>query len=252
MSPTLSVRLLAMGIAHFVLFAHARSGSTSLARALERSPDVRILMEPFNESFTRWNPGATDYRATVTDAASLDAALPELYADHDGIKVLDYQRPREVYTHLLTTGDRNVVFLRRRNLLRTCVSVELSEQTGIWHRWDGSHDDAVLDAISIDAVRKRLVDLEREMTYYDGVIASLPPERVFRLAYEDLYSPHGADLVAVTLAFLGAEPVVTDETLRLLDPAHTQLNRESVYRRIPNAREIDAELGDDGTGRLFD
>jgi hypothetical protein len=241
-----------MGIRPFVLFAHARSGSTSLVRALERSPDVRILMEPFNESFTRWNPGATDYRATVTDAASLDRAAVEWYAQHEGVKVLDYQMPRDINTRLISSGDRNVIFLRRRNILRTCVSVELSEQTGVWHAWDGSHQGQTFAPISIDALRKRVDDSAREMAYYERVAASLPSDRVLRLWYEELYSSRGADLIRDAFRFLGAEAVLDDETATLLDPGRTRLNPDEVYLGIPNAGEIDAELGSDKTGWLLE
>jgi len=36
-----------------IIFAHPRSGSTSLNRILELHPAIRILMEPFNEGYTK-------------------------------------------------------------------------------------------------------------------------------------------------------------------------------------------------------
>jgi hypothetical protein len=40
-------------IDEFIVFGHMRCGSTTLARALERHPDVRILNEPFNSNHVR-------------------------------------------------------------------------------------------------------------------------------------------------------------------------------------------------------
>src|SRR3989344_1983765 len=41
----------------FVIFATARSGSTSLAEVLGKSKDVKLCFEPFNADYPKWNPG---------------------------------------------------------------------------------------------------------------------------------------------------------------------------------------------------
>ncbi|MBD3280690.1 hypothetical protein GF389_04155, partial [Candidatus Dojkabacteria bacterium] len=40
----------------FAIFAHARSGSTSLAQVLAASPDVNMTIEPFHPDYSKWNP----------------------------------------------------------------------------------------------------------------------------------------------------------------------------------------------------
>jgi hypothetical protein len=40
-----------------VLFAHARSGSSTLYRILQSHPALHIVEEPFNRHYQEWNPG---------------------------------------------------------------------------------------------------------------------------------------------------------------------------------------------------
>ena len=40
-----------------VLFAHARSGSSTLLRILQLHPALHIVEEPFHDQYATWNPG---------------------------------------------------------------------------------------------------------------------------------------------------------------------------------------------------
>ncbi|MEX0875353.1 MAG: hypothetical protein WD646_02400 [Actinomycetota bacterium] len=243
----------------FIVFAHARSGSTTLCNALQLNPQLRILIEPFNETFTQWRPGAKNYRELVKDTESLDLYLDEMFVDHNGVKALDYQMPRSIYAHMVSNPDRRVVFLKRANILQSVVSVLISEQTGVWHSWDLK--DPVeeryrdLEPLSIADIRKRIGDLKREMGFYDGVISARPPEATLELTYEDLYL-HGVEqrqqLLEETFAFLGVAPPPREETEKLMDPGRTKLNSDSTYLRLPNASEIQQAVGNDETGWLLD
>src|SRR5215475_483863 len=119
-----------------VVVAHPRSGSNSLVEILDSHPELILLNEPFNENFSSWLPGNPDYRARITDVASLDQVVDGILADYSGFKVHTYQLETELLAHLLCRRDLYVVFLRRRNLLEAVVSNLIAEQTGLWAAWD--------------------------------------------------------------------------------------------------------------------
>src|SRR6476620_10120406 len=105
-----------------LLFAHPRSGSSSVYQILQLHPELNILEEPFNEGFTTWNPQAKNYRELVVDIPSLDAQISDILTTYNGIKMLDYQLPDPLAVHLLQRPDWAVIFLRRRHLVQAVVS----------------------------------------------------------------------------------------------------------------------------------
>ncbi len=119
-----------------IFFAHPRSGSSSLYQILQLHPDLNILEEPLNENFTRWNSKNKNYRELVHDIPSLDMQVAEIFATYNGIKMLDYQLPDELAVHSLQRLECKVIFLRRRNILQSVVSVLIAEQTHLWKRWE--------------------------------------------------------------------------------------------------------------------
>src|SRR3972149_643545 len=121
---------------HVILFAHPRSGSSSLFEILQSHPELNILEEPFNENFTRWDAANKDYRELVHDIPSLEAQVSEIFATWNGMKILDYQLPADLIIHLLRRADCKIIFLRRRNLLQSVVSVLIAEQTKLWKKWE--------------------------------------------------------------------------------------------------------------------
>jgi LPS sulfotransferase NodH len=119
-----------------VIFAHARSGSSSLYRLLQLHSSLHIAEEPFHDSYHSWNPSEKNYVDHITDIPSLEEQLGALFAKYNGIKILQYQLPVALYTHLLLKPELRIVFLRRRNLLQAAVSGRIAEQTNIWKIWD--------------------------------------------------------------------------------------------------------------------
>src|SRR5215475_6736080 len=126
---------MSLTVPKFILFAHARSGSSNLLEALQLHSLLLIAEEPFHEKYHVWHPDERKYVDLITDIPSLEAQLAMLFAKYNGIKVLDYQLPRELYTHLLLRSEFRVIFLRRRNLLQAVISRCIAEQTGVWKMW---------------------------------------------------------------------------------------------------------------------
>lgn len=84
-----------------ILFAHPRSGSSSLFQILQLHPQLHLLEEPFNESFVEWNPTNKDYLSHIHDIPSLDAQLADIFATYNGLKMLDYQLSDDLITYIL-------------------------------------------------------------------------------------------------------------------------------------------------------
>jgi hypothetical protein len=241
----------------FVLFAHWRSGSTTLVRALERHPKLRILNEPLSETFTTHRPGDREYRKLITDEASLDAELKHMFSEHNGIKVLGYQMPWDLNVHLLRNKHVKVVFLKRLNLMQTVVSGLMAQQTDLWHAWDVEDDREQryrsLQPIPIEEVRKGIADIGEDVGYHEQILRRRRGGWLV-ITYEELYDGDAAERRAAldsVYTFLGVDPADARETDFLLDPSKTRLNSEASYAYLPNAREIDEALGSDETGWLF-
>lgn len=242
----------------FIIFAHARSGSSSLYETLQLHPQLHILEEPFSEDYTSWHSGANDYLARVTDAASLDVVLADIFAEYNGLKVLHHQLPEELYAHMLLAPGRKVILLRRRNLLRAVVSSLIGEQTGLWKTWDAtkplSEYYSHIAPIRVDQVLQGVAHLRESMGRYEQIVSSLAEGSLLRLTYEDIYLGSPAETEAWfegVFRFLGVEPLWSDQAGLFLDPTRAQLNSPATYEHIPNLREIERECGSDETGWLL-
>ena len=241
-----------------ILFAHPRSGSSSLYQILQAHPALDILEEPFNEKFSSWAPGNKDYLDVVTDVSSFDEQLAEIFERRNGVKVLDYQLADDLNFHLLRRGDCRVVFLRRKNVLQSAVSAEIAEQTQLWKMWDAAKPRREyyrnLAPISLDAVQRRVGALHRHMSVLEAVVDALPSGQAIKLTYEGLYS----DEIAARAARIDA--VWDWLELPRLEPSsyeyylgnRVKMNAEHMYAYLPNDREIDAACGSDETGWLYE
>ena len=241
-----------------ILFAHARSGSSSLYQILQLHPQLHILEEPFNEGFTRWHPQAKNYLELINDTASLDAQLAEIFASYNGVKVLEYQLPQPLYVHMLRRPDCTIIFLRRRNLLQAVVSNLIAEQTHLWKTWDMERPlqtyYANLQALSIADIKDRVASLKQRLDFFEAIISSRPANSYFKLVYEDLYlgSSRQREVgVARIWQFLHLEPIDSDTIQQYLSPERAKLNSIDTYQLLPNAHEIDQQLGNNETGWLF-
>lgn len=242
----------------FVLFAHGRGGSSNLLKILQLHPSLRVAEEPFHKKYHEWHPDEPNYIDLITDISSLEEQLRALFAKYNGIKVLNYQLPEEVYAHLLLKPDLKVIYLKRRNLLQATVSLFIAEQTGVWKMWDLKSD--------IDSVYARLEPLPLEefadnldygielRAYYGQVIARKPEEGRLMVDYEDLYTENmrrNREQVAGIFRFLGLESPASERFDYYLDPRASKLNYSGIHARLPNAREIEERFGSDEVGWLF-
>ena len=111
-----------------VLCAHGRSGSTTLYRVFQTHSRLKFALEPIWHGYAKENQGERNYVDFIEDVPSLEKALDDLFAKYNGIKILSYQLPKKLYTHLLPSPDVKVLFLQRANLLRAEVSGCIAKQ----------------------------------------------------------------------------------------------------------------------------
>ncbi len=243
----------------FILFAHARSGSSNLLKALQLHPWLRIAEEPFHEKYHVWHPDERKYVELITDVPSLETQLAVLFAKYNGIKVLDYQLPMELYTHLLLRPEFRVIFLQRRNLLQAVISGGIAKQTGVWKMWDLRGDLATvyahLQPIPLDEIAQTLAYQRELQEYYRQVIVHKPKDMCLLLEYETFYTDdilQNRAAMQRVFGFLGLEMPAREELDDSLNPRTSKINSNRTYTYVPNAEEINARFGSNETGWLFE
>lgn len=246
-----------MRIGPFILFAHPRSGSTTLAEVFSLHPDLTVLMEPFHEEFHLWFPGQPNYLERVKDADSLDAQLHEIFSTHHGIKITNWPLPFELYAHMLADPRWKIVFLRRKNILKASLSCAIAHRTGAWQRRDLRHDPAQsydgLGAIPEAEVIEWIEAVQRDMARYAAILDARPPRTVCRVTYEDLFGRDAAQQETLDglYDFLEVRRFRSREIDDLLDRCRNRMNSVETYRFIENYREIDRIGVQRGFGSLF-
>lgn len=246
--------------AYVVFLAHPRSGSSSLYEILQSHPALNILEEPFNENFTRWNAGNKNYLELVHDIPSLDAQTADIFAEYNGIKVLDYQLPPDLIAHLLQCADCKIIFLRRRNLLQSVVSALIAEQTRLWKKWEMikplEEYYRNLQPLNIMDLQKRVAELKSRLDFFESVIDRRPADEATKLTYEEFYYSEPwrqEQRMSEIWGMLKLPPLKLERRHRdYLQPKTAKINSAVTYEMLPNAREIDKACGNDATGWLYD
>jgi hypothetical protein len=243
----------------FIIFAHARSGSTSLAKALDLHSAVKIAIEPLHPNYGEWHPEERSYVQEIHDTGSLERVLTEIYSKYNGIKVLDYQLPEELYSHMLRDPTYKVIFLWRRNLLRAVVSGLIAEKTGVWQisdlnpaRRESFENLAPIPEAIISEKLKYGLHLRR---FYSELISQKQEHSRLSLEYETLYTDDAAAnrrTLEGVFTFLGLELSEGIDFGAHLDPRRAKIVRDESYGMVPNAESINRTFGCEETGFLFE
>ena len=248
----------------FIIDGPTRTGSTTLAKALNCYPDVRCVIEPFHP---RKQDGA--FLRLATDTKSIALALDLIWQRWNGLKHVweagthwPFTSYPELNNQLLDCAEI-LVNVRRRNLLRRHISGVLSKRLTFWV---GTRQDFLMriehagfPELDVDVVRR---ELERErcaIEARDEAVSKLRIPQMF-VYYEDLFAPGTASpermskLVDI-LRFVGRTTQPDEATCRrwleLLDPETYQWASREVYSRIPGITRIEAVLGSEQHGWLF-
>ncbi len=240
--------------ARFIIFAHMRCGSTALTHALNEHPGLRVAMEPFHKKYAEWHPQSPDYSTLIRDRETAHFYADDLFARHNGMKVLDYHLKPECYEEMLLRDDVKVIRLSRRNQLQAIVSALIAQQTGVWHADEKRSGNVPrLQPLPLDVIGQQLEAARSLQRLYQGMIARKPPQARMDITYEELFTPDvdgNVERLCDVQDFLGVEPYVNDRVITLLTPGESKLNTD--YAIVPNARQIEEAFGSEETGRLFD
>lgn len=240
-----------------LIFAQARTGSTSLVSLLNEVPGVRILIEPFNPLRSTWRGDNRDFRHGTRDVASLKLALDEIHRDYTGFKTMAYQLSPQLYDHLLAHAGYRTVFLQRRNILRCVVSAAIAHQTKIWTPFDVPYHVApkTLEPLDVDRLAKAARLYQQEIAHYTKVFEASPQPNL-TLHYEELFEiPRAAQLrkLEEILGFLGI-PLATAPVERLLSylAPEGRMTGPDMYARVSNIAEVERALASPQLGSLYD
>lgn len=185
--------------------------------------------------------------------------MAEIFTSFNGIKILDYQLPNDLATYLLQRSDCKIIFLRRRNLLQSVVSVLIAEQTQLWKKWEMTKplDEYYrnLQPLDIQDIQQRVIDLKHHLDFFESVIDPRSASEAIKLTYEDLYfsetSQQRQQMDAIW-KLLSVAVLEFEHYQYYLRPDRVKINSVAAYAFLPNASQIEAECGNDVTGRLCD
>ena len=189
----------------FLILAHARSGSTSLAEMFE-SQGCTVAFEPFNAH----NHRGVNY-LDRWGREGFEAAFDEVLASYEGIKHLYSFTTRE-QTALMKSKCRTI-FLYRRNLLDAAVSLEMAFQTKVWMKSQAQSDYSARKVrLCPDKVAAAVAHLRRHGANLD--------ENCLPVSYEQLYSGDGIAKVREIFKFAGCDIAEEQKIASKIGRAH--------------------------------
>ncbi len=228
----------------FIIFANARSGSTSLAKTLASSPDVNLSMETFHPEYSDWNPGEKNYSESIKNEADMKEALKEISKKYNAMKVLKYQFPKEIYSAMLLGDGIKIVNLSRRNAFDAALSSLIAQQTNVWQKED-ERVDIELKAIPIYEIQEIIEKDEEDNLYYRDLLDKGKISEHIDLFYEDIFSENNEEnikLIKEIVKFLGIHMPMDDVIAKYMIPSSASIDSKKRYEEIPNWDEIKKEF----------
>ncbi len=139
----------------------------------------------------------------------------------------------------------------------------MSWQTKVWGTFAPSERQRVLEfkfqALDIESLRSKLRSEATTVAHYGQILRESGAE-FLELWYEDFFdlalkASDRAEFYNRLVVFLGGSAIsdwgILARVQELFDPHNTRLNSAVTYALIPNARDIERQLGTDKTGWLF-
>ena len=229
----------------FVIFAHPRSGSTSLAKVLAGSKDVKMCIEPFNKDHSKWDDNNKDYYKSVKSTEKLDKALIEIFKKYSAIKCLDYQLPKRLYYRLLNKKDLKIVFLKRKNLGDATLSNAIAEQTKEWHKVKSEDIYSNLKPINVNRLEKWISYVGSLSDTYLSFLKNHRKEDFLLLYYENLYINSfkiNKQNILKICKYLEISPPSDNIIKKYMTPSKVKINYSNIYSKIPNYSEISSKF----------
>ncbi len=212
----------------FVIWAHGRSGSSELARALREYAALHGEMEPFGKSMAR--------AGIAKEGAAFEAHLHAKLMECDFIKHLWTQLPSASNEALLHNRELSrIVFLYRPNLFDVAVSTLMAKNLGNWNRID---PQAIEKPISITPTQiKNFAGALKADIQYQAKLVRASGKPVSYVRYDLLYSAAYREQFLKVVRFLGLAEGAAAAVERLA-PGGKYSHDKTFARAIANWREI--------------
>lgn len=227
----------------FIIFANARSGSTSLAKLLDESPDVKLSLETFHPGYSKWNPGERDYSSYIKDSETMNESIDEIISKFTAMKVLAYQFPEDIYFTMLNRKDFKIVLLRRKNLAQMSLSALIAEQTSIYHKSEMDEEKYKnLKPINIEKMREMIEYVKETDETYLSYLKSNRKGEYLHLFYEDLYSDDmekNREKITEICRFLEISLPPDSAIEKYMKPTNSKQNQNDIYKKVPNWKVIE-------------
>lgn len=244
-----------------IIFAHPRSGSTSLYKILNTHPVFNLAMEPFHKNYGQWNPNEKKYIDHIQDIPSFQLVLAEIFEKYNGMKMLSYQLPEELYDSLFKISNCKILVLTRTNVLKTIVSNLIAEQTKVWQKSDLNqqttalyHDIKPLEIDGVAGIESRIKSFKEHICYLNEMISRKPAECYMKISYEDLYTKgmdNSFSYIKKIFDFLDLDMPDKEKLIQFIDPKLQQINDVDTYKLVPNIEEINNRFSNTENGFLL-
>jgi hypothetical protein len=252
---------------NFIIFAHGRSGSNSFANILQNHPKIKILYEPFNKKWQKKDkPSLIPEIEKIKDITSLEKYLKIVYKENQGIKHLFEQTNEEFNKHLLKNKNYKIIFLTRKNILKSIISKEIALKIKIWDTWKTPKEELKkltlnhqFTQFSTKKLRIELYELKNNIKKYKKFLTK-NKILFFEVIYEELYDSkkplkEKLEKIQEIFEFLGYERIndskIIEKIKENFDPNKRKMNDFETYHSIPNILEIEKKLSNKKNGFLF-
>ncbi len=236
-----------------IIFAHPRTGSNTLLDILNLHPSLTLMREPFNDRRDQWEEGNKNYLKDLDNGTPMNEIMEDIEKDYNGFKTLSYQLGDIYNNELLTSYDCSIIFLYRKNQLRSAVSGEIAKQTKIWQAEDKEKHASVqeLSALDIEKIKEVIEVQYKEINQYRNILKDAQI-KFMEITYEDLFEVSDDAKLKKTedvFSFLGLELPNVEDIEKLTDSSR-RITNDEIYNMIPNLQAV-KELEDEETGYLF-
>lgn len=262
-----------------LIFALARTGSTSLLNLLDLHDSISGVSEPFNYKNTkniRIKHGLEDFDpSTIKNFDQLVKELQYLFKKFNCIKHVwhpsgfpfndlypGHRKDKYVSLneHLLTQFDK-IIFLNRRNILKRIVSGLISDQAGIW-AGNINEDRKKIDEFNFSPIKDE--DVAWHIQFEKSFITMIRNTMIktgmkyYEIWYEDIFGEiSGHEKIQKYIDILDFLELPANfkngkmEEITGLLGEKMKLNSTETYLRVPNIHEIEAKFGSDENGWLM-
>jgi hypothetical protein len=216
----------------FVIFAHARSGSSSLYEimCLNNRP---IFFEPFNIAHHQYK--------NLIESHGFKNLISEIFSIRYGAKHLFNQLDEDQNKYLIEKFP--CIFIYRKDITAAAISFELSMKTKIWAAKKVNFEENYIENIKKDKgdsfflidpknFQETISSYSNEIKLYKKNI-----KNGYVIEYENIFGPDGFDYVKEIMKFLNIKIINEKKTLEVLSPIR-KLNKKPWEEVITNWKEI--------------